>query len=110
MNNLQRLEMEIKGVELSQQELIMYLEENSLPPHEVYNAQSPSSKRFIYKTALSVLESVANNPELMKNIKLDDMTVSEFHENLMNRIDNLERKIRTMRTDNNNSDFFMLFM
>lgn len=109
MNNLQRLQMEVKGVELSQQELIIYLQENSLSPHEPYNANSPSAKRSIYQTALSVLESIANNPELMKNIKLDDMTVSEFHENLLSRIDNLERKVRTMRTDNNNSDFFMLF-
>lgn len=109
MNNLQRLEMEIKGVELSQQELIIYLQENGLSPHKQYSAESPSAKRSIYQTALSVLESIANNPELMKNIKLDDMTVSEFHDNLMNRIDQLERKIRTMRTDNHQSDFFMLW-
>lgn len=110
MNNLQRLEMETKGIELTQQELIIYLQENGLEPHEQYNALSPSSKRSIYQTALSILESLANNPELMKNIKMDDMTVSEFHENLMTRIDQLERKIRTMKTDTTSTDVFMLYV
>lgn len=109
MKNIQRLEMETKGIELSQQELIIYLQENGLQPHEEYNAQSPSAKKAIFQTALSTLESVANNPEMMRNVKMDDMTVSEFHENLTDRIDQLEKKIRGMRTDNNQSDFFMLF-
>lgn len=110
MKNIQRLEMETKGIELSQQELIVYLQESGLQPHEEYNAQSPSAKKAIFQTALSTLESVANNPEMMRNVKLDDMTVSEFHENLTDRIDQLEKKIRGMRTDNNQSDFFMLFV
>lgn len=109
VNNLQRVEMETKGIELSQQELIVYLQENGLNPHEQYQADSHSSKKAIYQTSLSILESVANNPELMKNIKLDDMTVSEFHENLMKRIDQLTRKIRGMRTDKAQSDIFFLF-
>jgi len=78
MNNLQRLEMEIKNVDLSQNELIIYLQENELQPHEDYNATSADNKKAIYQTALSILESVANNPETMKNIKLDDMSVSQF--------------------------------
>jgi hypothetical protein len=111
MNNLQRLEMETKGIDLSQNELIIYLKENGLSPHEDYNATSADSKKAIYQTALSVLESVANNPSLMKNIRLDDMTVSEFHENLLSRIDQLTRKIRQMKSDNqSNSDFFMLYL
>ncbi|MCJ7841759.1 hypothetical protein MUB24_12790 [Lederbergia sp. NSJ-179] len=109
MNNLQHVEMETKGIELSQQELIVYLQENGLNPHEAYQADSHSSKKAICQTALSILESVANNPELMKNIKLDDMTVSEFHDNLTKRIDQLTRKIRGMRTDKAQSDIFFLF-
>lgn len=109
MNNLQRLQMEIKGVEIHEDELIVYLQENSLSPHDTYNAQSLTSRKSIYQTALSVLESLANNPEFMKNIKLDDMTVSEFHENLQRRISHLTRTVRTMRTDNTNSDTFFLW-
>lgn len=111
MNNLQRLEMETKGIDLSQNELIIYLQENGLQPHEDYNATSADSKKAIYQTALSILESIANNPEMMRNVKIDDMTVSEFHENLMSRIDQLTRKVKQMKSDNSsNSDIFMLFL
>jgi len=111
MTNLQRLLLEIKGIELDQNELTVYLQENALNPHHEYNPSSATAKRNIYKTALSILESIANNPKLMKAYKMDDMTVSDFHENLMNRIDQLERKIRSMKTDEENQqgNVFMLF-
>ncbi|MFB5088619.1 hypothetical protein PGC35_15665 [Psychrobacillus sp. PGGUH221] len=111
MNNIQRLQMETKGIELDQQELIIYLQENGLKPHDEYNATSQDNKKAIYQTALSVLESVANNPSLMKTIRLDDMTVSQFHENLTQRIDQLYKTIRQMKTDqSSNSDIFMLYL
>lgn len=114
MNNIQRLQMEVKGIDLNQEELIIYLAENGLKPFTEYVATSNVNKRGIYSTSLSVLESIANNPEMMKNIKVDDMTVSEFHENLMKRIDQLEDKIRNMpSTDNESgmdSPIFMLYM
>ena len=112
MTNLQRLMLEIKGIDLDQNELIVYLEENGLKAHDEYNPQSATNKRNIYKTALSILESVANNPTLMRSYKLDDMTVTDFHENLLNRIDQLERKIRQMKTDEQEQqgNVFMLFI
>lgn len=111
MTNLQRLLLETKGIDLDQNELIVYLEENGLKAHDEYNPQSATNKRNIYKTALSILESIANNPKLMKAYKLNDMTVIDFHENLMNRIDSLERKIRQMKTDEQEQtgNVFMLF-
>ncbi len=111
MTNLQRLMLEIKNIDLDQNELIVYLEENGLKAHDEYNPQSATNKRNIYKTALSILESIANNPTLMRSYKLDDMTVTDFHENLLNRIDQLERKIRQMKTDEQEQtgNVFMLF-
>lgn len=112
MNNLQRLEMETKGIQLDQSELVIYLQENKLQPFDEYNAESATSKKLIYATALSILESLANNPTGMKSYKLDDMTVSQFHENLMARIDQLERKVRKLKTDEqaaNDTHVFMLF-
>lgn len=111
MTNLQRLFLETKGIDLDQNELAVYLAENELNPHDEYNPSSATNKRNIYKTALSILESIANNPSLMRSYKLDDMTVTDFHENLMNRIDQLERKIRSMKTDEENQrgNVFMLF-
>ncbi|PAE12325.1 hypothetical protein CHI02_09785 [Niallia circulans] len=112
MNNLQRLQLETKGINLSQEELIIYLQENNLQPFDEYSPQSATSKKNIYSSALSILESIANNPSGMKSYKLDDITVSDFHDNLLARIDQLERKIRTLKTDEqlqNESNFFMLF-
>jgi DNA polymerase II small subunit/DNA polymerase delta subunit B len=111
MNNLQRLEMEV-SIKLEQDKLIIYFQENGLQPFDEYNPSSNTNKKKIYQSALSILESIANNPTNMKSYKLDDMTVSDFHENLMNRIDQLERKIRNLKTDEqlqNESNFFMLF-
>lgn len=111
MTNLQRLLLEIKGIDLGQNELAVYLAENNLNSHDEYNPASATNKRNIYKTALSILESIANNPALMKTYKLDDMTVTDFHENLLSRIDQLERKIRSMKDDKQEQQgsVFMLF-
>lgn len=112
LNNLQRLELETKGIKLEQDELTIYLQENDLQPFTEYNPSSNTNKRNIYKSALSALESIANDTNRMQTIKLDDMTLSYFHQNLMNRIDQLEHKIRNLKTDEqiqNESNFFMLF-
>ncbi len=112
MNNLQRLELETKGIQLSQSELTVYLQENNLQPFDEYNPQSATNKKMIYQSALSILESICNNPVNLKSYRLDDMTVSDFADALMARIDQLERKIRLLKTDEqiqNESNFFMLF-
>lgn len=110
MNNIQRLAMEIKGIELEQNELIIYLLESGLDAHDEYIATSNSNKRKVYMTALSVLESLANNPTLMRTVKVDDMTVSEFHENLLARISQLENTVRKMPVDDTNTNTFLLYV
>ena len=49
----------------------------------------------------------------MKNYKQDDISVSQFHENLQNRIDQLERKIRLIPDDDatyqDGANFFHMF-
>ncbi|MBB2482967.1 hypothetical protein H5P36_22660 [Bacillus sp. APMAM] len=112
MNNLQRVQLETKGVKLDQSELSIYLQENDLQPFEEYNPQSATNKRNIYRSALSVLESIASSPDTMKSYKMDDITIQDFHSRVLNQIDNLERKIRQMKTDDQlkgESNFFMLF-
>jgi outer membrane murein-binding lipoprotein Lpp len=112
MNNIQRLQLETKGIPLEQDELSIYLEEANLESFTEYNPASATNKKGIYSAALSVLESLANNPTQMKSIKLDDMTVSDFADSIQSRIDQLERKVRTMKQNiqsANESSFFMLF-
>jgi hypothetical protein len=73
MTNLKRLQMEIKDINLIDDEKIVYLMENDLAHNAEYNPQSNTNKRNIYKTALSILESIANQPGQMKNYKKDDI-------------------------------------
>jgi hypothetical protein len=49
MNNLQRLELDTKSIQLSQDELTAYLQENNLQPFEEYNPQSATNKKNIYR-------------------------------------------------------------
>ena len=110
MNNIERLKMEIGGVELPEAELLVYLEEEGLEGEATYNASSKVSKKAIYATSLAVLNSIANQPHAMKNYKQDDMTVEGFAKYLQARIDQLEKKIRQMpNEDSNPSNFFNLF-
>lgn len=112
ITNLERLKLETKGITLSDDELSIYLMEADLTPSSTYDPLSRVAKRNIYKSALSILESIANVPANMKNYKEDDISVSQFAENIQSRIDQLERKIRTMQTDDDkdsDSSFFLLY-
>ncbi|OMD43026.1 hypothetical protein [Paenibacillus odorifer] len=113
MKFTERLQLETQGITLSSAELSVYLaEEGVIDPEAEYSPSSNTDKRNIYSAALSVLNSIANNPSLMKSYKSDDITITDFADSLQNRIDQLERKIRMMAvaddTDKNSSTF-MLF-
>lgn len=116
MTNIERLKMAIKGIDFTDDELLIYLQENELSPTDSYTATSSTNKKNILKTALSVLEDVANQPQLMKTFKLEDMTISQFSENLQSRIEGLEKQIRKISDDdninssnNNGSNFIYMF-
>ncbi|MBU5441730.1 hypothetical protein [Paenibacillus sp. MSJ-34] len=114
MTNIERLKIETKGINYPDDELSIYLQENGLHSNDVYNPQSNSNKKAIYVTALALLESLANQPQLFKSYKLDDITVYDFADNLQKRITQLDRKLRMMASsdDNNgngNGSVFMLF-
>ena len=58
-----------------------------------------------------LLSIIVNQPSQMKNYKKDDISVSQFAENIQNRIEQLERKIRQMRIDDTKpeTNTFILF-
>ncbi|WP_317259111.1 hypothetical protein [Paenibacillus sp. J5C2022] len=62
MTNLERLQLETKGIILLPTELSIYLAESGLTDTDGYDPQSNSNKRKIYSAALAILNSVANNP------------------------------------------------
>lgn len=99
MNNLERLKMELRGITVPDNELNIYLLENDLKELDLYNAESKTNLRNIIKTALSVLESIANDTDLMKDYKTQDVSITQFYENLLARIDDLRKRVNTMATD-----------
>ncbi|MCQ6334334.1 glutathionylspermidine synthase [Bacillus cereus] len=110
MDNIERLQMEIGGIELPYEQLLVYLEEEGINGDVTYNASSKANKKAIYATALSILNSIANQPHLLKNYRQDDMTIDSFAKYLQARIDQLEKKIRQMpNEDSAPSNFFNLF-
>ena len=74
MTNLERLKMDIKGINFTDAELEIYLLENNLAATSEYTKQDNLN---ILKTTLAILESVANNPSMMKSYKTDDITVQD---------------------------------
>lgn len=114
MTNLERLKMEIRDIDIIDDELIVYLMESDLTHNDEYDAKSNSNKKAIYQTALSILESIANSPKTMKNYKVDNtISITHFHTNLEKRIDDLRRKIATMVNDElvseNDATFIYMF-
>lgn len=114
MTNLERLKMEIRDIDIKEEEMIVYLMESDLTHSDEYDAKSNSNKKAIYKTALSILESIANSPKMMKNYKVgQNITVTHFATNLEKRIDALRKKILAMRNDElvseNDASFVYMF-
>jgi len=112
MTNIERLKLETKGFDYPDDELSVYLQENGLDPNADYNPTSNANKRAIIATALALLESLANQPQLFKDYKFDDETVSGFGDRIQSRIDQLSRSLRMMSaTDDtsSNGNMFMLF-
>jgi len=112
MTNIERLKMETRSIDFPDNELSIYLQENGLNETDEYNPQSNANKKAIYSTALQVLESLASDPQLMKSYKDDDISVTNFYENLMTKIDDLTRKVRMMAaidTETTHLNTFMLF-
>ena len=110
MTNGERLLMEI-GITIPEAQITVYLAEEGITDTDNYDPQSNANKRAIYSASLSILNSIANNPQTMKSIKQDDISVTDFAESLQNRIDQLEREVRMMAVSDTmtKSNMFMLF-
>lgn len=108
MTNLERVKMEIKDINLTDAELEIYLMEQDLTATNEY---TKVDNLQILKTTLAILESIANNPSMMKSYKTDDISVSNFSENIQSRIDQLNRKIRELefKAENSGATFVNMF-
>jgi len=100
MTYLDRIKLELQDITFTDTELTVLAQENGISnPALEYDPTSNTAKRAIYSTVLSVLEAIANNPNLMKNYKNEDISIMDFAESIQNRIAQLERKIRLLPAD-----------
>jgi hypothetical protein len=100
MTYLDRIKLELQEITFNDEELTILAQENGINnPTSEYDPTSNTAKRAIYSTVLSVLEAIANNPNLMKNYKNEDISIMDFAESIQNRISQLERKIRLLPSD-----------
>jgi len=100
MTYLERIKLELQDISFTDTELTVLAQENGINnPTSEYDPSSNTAKRAIYSTVLSVLEAIANNPNLMKNYKNEDISIMDFAESIQNRISQLERKIRLLPSD-----------
>ena len=100
MTYLDRIKLELQDISFNDEELTVLAQENGINnPTSEYDPTSNTAKRAVYSTVLSVLEAIANNPNLMKNYKNEDISIMDFAESIQNRISQLERKIRLLPND-----------
>ena len=92
-----KMELDLQSDDYIDSSTRMYMVENGLEPDEIYVANN-SNKRKVYMTVRDVLVKISNNPRIMKEYKTDEMSVTKFYDNLLNRIDRLDRQIRMMPT------------
>lgn len=96
--NLQRFEMTIKSQLLLNMitpvEKEVYLSEQGLSQYTEYD-NTPESLNKIEKACLQALEDIANNPDLMKDYKVDSEAYSNFHTNLRKRVDQLRKRVNS---------------
>lgn len=113
MNYIDRTKLELQNITLTDDEITIRLQESGISdPSTDYNPSFNTDKKAIYTTVLSILESIANDPQQMRTIREEDQSISDVSANLQNRIDQLNRKIRMMDSsddENNDSSFFSLF-
>jgi hypothetical protein len=114
MNYLDRTKLELSNIAQSDDELTIRLQESGIAdPTTDYSPTSSADRKAVYMAVLSILESIANDPQQMRTIKEEDQSISDIAANLQNRIDQLERKIRMINSNdsdgNNDSSYFNLF-
>jgi archaellum component FlaC len=99
MTNLERLKLELNNKEyFTDEEYITFLSENDLVDTEEYNKSN--NQRDLLWTIVDILESVANDVDLMRKIETEFSTTSDAVKHINNRIEHIKNRIQTI----NNSE------
>lgn len=105
MTNLERLKLELSNKEYyTDDEYKVFLEENNLISADTYNKEDNQIK--LLETVISVLETLANDVDLMRKIDSKDIsTVEQAYEWLSNRIDKLKEQIFKLKIDKEDNGY-----
>ena len=92
MNNLNRLKLALSNKKyFTDEEYTVFLSENDLVATEEY---VKANEINLYKTVLTILESLANDTDLMRKIDIQDITTTgQASQYLENRIKEVKNKI-----------------
>ena len=109
MTNLERLKLELNNKEyFTDGEYTIFLEENNLNSADEYNKST--MQRELLWTVVDVLESLANDVDLMRKIKTEFTTTTEAVKFLNDRIERIKARIENLRDDAEEySSFQLLF-
>ena len=97
LSNLERLKLELSNKNYyKDEEYSVFLEENSLVPSSEYKKETMQIK--LLETVINVLETLANDVDLMRKIQTADVaTIDQAFEWLNQRITNLKNKIQDLK-------------
>ena len=97
MTNLERLKLELSNKEYyTDDEYTVFLEENNLTPTDAYDKTTMQIK--LLETVVTVLETLANDVDLMRKIQTDDVaTIDQAYEWLEKRLNALKNKIQELK-------------
>lgn len=110
MNNLSRLKLELNNKEyFTDEEYTQFLNENELQHDSNYDKVTMQTN-LLY-TVVDVLESVANDIDLMRKIETEFATTSDAVKHLENRIDKIRLRIQEITIDEDDEEYssFSLF-
>ena len=110
MNNLDRLKLELNNKEYyTDEEYTQFLSENDLAYDGEYD-KTTNQINLLY-TVVDVLESVANDVDLMRKIETEFATTSDAVKHLNTRIDKIKERIHAILEEQDTEEYssFSLF-
>ena len=95
MQNLERLKLELNNKEyFTDEEYIQFLDENNLNNLAEYNKST--NQRNLLWTVVDILESVANDVDLMRRVETEFATTSDAVKHINDRIERIKNRIQTI--------------
>ena len=108
MTNLERLKLELNNKEyFTDTEYITFLDENNLSHDEEYNKSN--NQRDLLWTVVDILESVANDVDLMRRIETEFTTTSDAVKHINDRIERIKNRIQTIQNSEEEYSNISLF-